>query len=214
MADPRSILERAGRLAAGHPLPAHGFQRLTEFRERRRRAKRVTAAIFALVLVAVTFGWLAWSLTGAERPRPAREFEGRSPSDVLTSSIVGMCLSVGPTAARAIEQEVSIRTRSHLSVSLTAEWAELDESEEGRLAFELAGPAGTARSDAWTFGGDRRAGASGTVAWSFEDVAPGTYSVVAVASVRAFGGSGSQVEPSAGLENCALTVFVVPVEPT
>lgn len=211
MPDPRSVLERANRLAAGFPPPVDGFRRLADFRERRRRAKRVTAAVFALVLVTVTFGWLAWSLLGAEQHRPAGEFEGGSPSDVSTWSIAGTCLNAGAADRGALPREITFEARSHLFVSFIAEWAGLDAGEEGRLAFEVVGPSGTERSDSWSFDGGPNLRPSGTVTWSFEGVGPGTYSVVAVASVRASGASGSQTDLSAGLENCALTVFVIPV---
>jgi hypothetical protein len=210
MPDPRSILERASRLAADHPLPTDGFRRLVEFRERRRRAKRVSAAVFALVLVTVTFGWLAWSLTSGDRQRPAREFEGGSPSEVSTRSIAGTCLNAGPAEHGALAQEITLEARSHLLVSFIAEWSELDAGEEGHLAFEVAGPSGTDRSDAWTFGAEPDVSTSGNVMWSFEAIGSGTYRVSALARVRSSGASGSQAALSAGLENCALTVFVVP----
>lgn len=211
MPDPRMVLERASQLAAGYPPPVDGFRRLIEFRERRRRARRSSTAIFALVLVTVTFGWLAWSLFGAEQHRPARDFEGGSPSDVSTRSFAGTCLDAGAAHREALPLEFTLRARSHLLVSFTAEWAALDAGEEGRLAFEVVGPRGTERSDAWSFDGERNLHTSGTVTWSFEGVAPGTYTVAAVASVRDSGASGSREDLSAGLENCALTVFVIPV---
>ena len=210
MPDPRGVLQRAGRLAARYPLPVDGFRRLAEFRERRRRAKRVTAAVFALVLVTVTFGWLAWSMLGAEQHQPAREFEGGSPSNVTTRSSAGTCLNAGAVDRGALPGEIRLEARSHLFVSFTAEWAGLDAGEEGRLAWEVVGPAGTERSDAWSFEGEGNLHPSGTVTWSFEAVPPGTYSVAAVASVRALGATRSETDLSAGLENCALTVFVIP----
>lgn len=210
MPDPRRVLERAGRLAADYPPPVDGFRRLAEFRERRRRNKRVTAAVFALVLVTVTFGWLAWSLFGTELHRPAREFEGGSPSDVSTRSIAGTCLDVGAAERGALPVEITLETTSYLLLSFTGEWAGLDAGEEGRLAFEVVGPPGTERSDAWSFAGERNLHTSGAVTWAFEGLPPGTYSVAVVASVRAYGASGSQTDLSAGLENCALTVFVIP----
>jgi hypothetical protein len=212
MPDPRSILERADRLAGAFPAPDGGFERLTRFRERRRKTRRVTTALFALLLVTATFGWLAWSLTNAERSTPAHEFEGSSPSEVSTRSIAGTCVSVGQADRDALAQEITLEASSHLLVSFTAEWAGLDSGEEGRLAFEVVGPAWTERSDAWTFGGRPNASTSGSVTWSFESVAAGAYSVTAVASVGASAASGSLTALSAALENCALTVFVVPVK--
>jgi hypothetical protein len=210
MPDPRSILERADRLAGAFPPPADGFERLARYQERRRKARRMRAAGFTLLLVTVTFGWLAWSLTNAERHTPAHEFEGSSPSDVSTRSIVGTCVSVGQADRIALAQELTLEVSSHLLVSFNAEWAGLDPVEEGRLALELVGPAGKERSNAWTFRGEPNVSTSGTVTWSFESVAPGAYSVTAVASVGPSAASGSVTALSAGLENCALTVFVVP----
>ena len=48
--------------------------------------------------------------------------------------------------------------------------------------------------------------------WSFEGVAPGMYTIVAIAGVRSSTGSGSQTPVTADLNDCALTVFVVPIE--
>jgi hypothetical protein len=212
MPDPGSMLERADRLAADYPPPEDGLQRLARFRERRQRAKRAKAAVFALALVIMTFGWLAWSLTHAERTRPADEFEGTSPSQVSTVSNDGTCLEVGAIDGVALDQEITIEAMSHLVVSFTGGWEGLDAAEKGRVSFQLVGPGGTASSNPWSFGGDRASRAAGTVTWSFQGVAPGKYSIVAIALVESSAGSGSQTPATAELNDCALTVFVIPIE--
>lgn len=212
MPDARSVLDRADRLAGGYPPPEDGLERLARFRERRQRAKRATAAVFALALVIMTFGWLAWSLTHAGRTRPAHEFEGTSPSRVSTLSNDGTCLEVGAVDGAALDQEITIEAMSHLVVSFTGGWTGLDAAETGHVSFLLVGPGGTASSNPWSFGGDRASRASGTVTWSFEGVAPGVYSIVAIAGVGSSAGSGSQTPVAAELNDCALTVFVVPIE--
>jgi hypothetical protein len=212
MPDARSVLDRADRLAGGYPPPEDGLERLARFRERRQRAKRATAAVFALALVIMTFGWLAWSLTHAGRTRPAHEFEGTSPNRVSTLSNDGTCLEVGAVDGAALDQEITIEAMSHLVVSFTGGWAGLDAAEKGHVSFLLVGPGGTASSNPWSFGGDRASRASGTVTWSFGGVAPGMYSIVAIAGVGSSAGSGSQTPVAAELNDCALTVFVVPIE--
>ena len=212
MPDARSILDRADRLAGGYPPPEDGLQRLARFRERRQRAKRATAAVFALALAIMTFGWLAWSLAHAERNRPAHEFEGTSPSQVSTVSNDGTCLEVGAVDGAALDQEITIEAKSHLVVSFIGGWAGLDAAEKGHVSFQLVGPDGTTSSSRWSFGGDRASSASGTVTWSFQGVAPGMYTIVAIAGVGPSAGSGSQTPVTAELNDCALTVFVVPIK--
>jgi hypothetical protein len=66
----------------------------------------------------------------------------------------------------------------------------------------------------WGVSNDPRLHDSGTVMWSFDDVGPGAYDVFADARTDpvpgAPGTGNTNNNPSAVLENCALTVFVIP----
>lgn len=66
----------------------------------------------------------------------------------------------------------------------------------------------------WGVSNDPRLHDSGTVMWSFDGVQPGVYDVFVDARTdpvpRPAGGGNTNDDPSAGMGNCALTVFVIP----
>lgn len=67
----------------------------------------------------------------------------------------------------------------------------------------------------WGVSNDPRLHDSGTVMWSFDGVQPGVYDVFVDARTDPVpgpaGGGNTNDDPSAGMGNCALTVFVIPV---
>jgi len=140
--------------------------------------------------------------------------KGGSPSAVYMNKNPDFCTTVDNAGGSVIHQEVTVDAEAHLLAYFTFEWGSLKERLEGLVDIALLASDETVvgDSDEWGFPGDRIPRTSGTVMWSFEDVPPGTYTVHGAARVDATPAGGLPVsELSADLEECALTVFVVPV---
>lgn len=148
-------------------------------------------------------------------------FHGASPSDVFMSVAQGespVCAEIGfDSGAIAMPTVVQVGGLSHLLVYFTAEWGALGDREEGLLSIELLDDEGgvvSATPFEWGVPGDavleRHAT---TVMWTFDNVSPGTYTVQANARVDPIppGPGPSHGRLGAGLNDCALTVFVAPV---
>jgi hypothetical protein len=98
-------------------------------------------------------------------------------------------------------------------VYFSSEWSGLDTGAELLLSFAVNDGAGNffvGTPFGWGLGNNPRTHDSGTVMWSFDDVQPDVYDVHVDARVDPVPGPHGGGHPSAVLENCALTVFVVP----
>jgi hypothetical protein len=126
---------------------------------------------------------------------------GGSPSDVFMQATPAVCSNAGSLMA----QDLTLAEESHLLVYFTGEWTRLSVNETGFLWFRLDG---TDTDFDWRFAGHTLPETTGTVMWTFEDVAAGTHTVSAHSQVR-------EIPPgrkaSAELRHCAFTVFVIPV---
>ena len=147
---------------------------------------------------------------------------GLTPSDVYSTNgppggeICGVVDTFG--VAPVLPTRVTVAVPSNLLVYFTSEWSGLEASTELLLNFQVHDDAGNPVASTpfeWGVGNDPRLHDSGTWMWSFDDVDPGAYDVFVDARTDpvpgAPGGGNTNNNPTAVLENCALTVFVNPV---
>jgi hypothetical protein len=135
---------------------------------------------------------------------------GGPPSDVYmkTQPAPEACVEdINPDSVTAFPLEIGFAVTSHVLASFTFEWTGLDRGEVGGLNLVLDG---TGAGSQYDFARTRpRVNPNGTVTWSFPNVAPGTHSVAVFAVVDRIGSIGNP-DLLAGLENCSLSVFVMP----
>lgn len=144
---------------------------------------------------------------------------GVTPSDVYTTTEPDSCGDVDTFGeAPILPTRVTITGPSNLLVYFTSEWAGLEADTELLLGFRVNDDAGNevlSTGFEWGVSNDPRLHDSGTVMWSFDGVQPGVYDVFVDARTDPVpgpaGGGSTHNNPSAGMGNCALTVFVIPV---
>lgn len=179
---------------------------------RRPRASRAVAVVAAIVAVLAVMGF-----PGVSFGVPTT-VHGVSPSDVFMNTEPEVCAEVDLAGSGLMHTAVTFDQDSHLLVYFTFEGSGFGTRTELLLGPEVADEAGDlfrGRPFEWGFVGNAAsAHTSGTVMWTFEDVPAGSYFVSMTHRVETIpsglpGGS----HPSAVLENCALTVFVIPVAP-
>jgi len=135
-------------------------------------------------------------------PRPA------GPSAVFTQTNPDTCLAAGPNGQTAMEQDFTLDAESRVLVYFTFEWGRLSTHKVGHLSMGLEGPETEVPSEPWRFSGTVSTQTSGTVMWTFDNVAAGPHTVHVFAYVTFMGTDASA--PSADVNGCALTVFVIP----
>lgn len=172
--------------------------------------KRFSApkASTAVAVVAAIVAILAVMFPGLGFGQPTTS-HGGPPSEVFMQATPAVCLTDGSPMA----QELTLAETSHLLVYFTGEFSGLGVNETGFLWFRLDG---TDTNLDWQFPGHSLPETTGTVMWTFEDVAAGPHNVSAQALVRAANPNSDQEtgrEGSADLDHCAFTVFVIPVAP-
>jgi len=133
---------------------------------------------------------------------------GGSPSDVYMQTDPNTCLNAGPNGQTAMEQFFDLGAESHVVVYFTSEWARLNTHERGHISMGLDGGP-EVPVEGWRFSGTVSSHTSGTVMWTFDNVAPGHHRVNVFARVASI--QHDAEERSADLNSCALTVFVMPV---
>jgi hypothetical protein len=143
---------------------------------------------------------------------------GVTPSDVFTTTEPEICAEVDTFGtAPILPTEVSVTATSNLLVYFSSEWSGLEADTELLISFRVNDSAGNfvvGTPFEWGVSNDPRLHDSGTVMWSFNDVQPGFYDVAGDARTDPVpgpsGGGKTNNNPTAVLENCALTVFVIP----
>jgi hypothetical protein len=166
-------------------------------------AVAVVAAIVAILAVTfprVGFGGTIFS-------------HGGSPSDVYTQTTPdpsNSCLAAGPNGQIAMEQFFDLGAESHVVVYFTFEWARLSTHERGHISMGLDGrPETEVPLEGWRFSGTVSSHTSGTVMWTFDNIAAGHHRVNVFARVGSI--EHDAAARSADLNACALTVLVTPV---
>ena len=170
-----------------------------------RKFGRTSAAIG--VCVGVVFAVLVFPGVGIGAPTTSH---GGSPSDVYmkTQPAPEECVgNINPDSVTAFPLEIEIASTSHVLAYFTFEWHGLERGEAGLLNLVLDGTGPGSQYDfART---ERRINTTGTVMWSFPNVAPGTHTLEVFAWIDQVGSIGNP-DFLAGLENCSLTAFVMP----
>jgi hypothetical protein len=182
------------------------MRRLSGFRAS--RAVAVAAAVVAVL--AVRFPGLGIGQTSTSH--------GVTPSDVYTTTDPGICADVDTFGqAPILPTNVTVAASSNLLVYFASEVSGLLADTELLLTFRVNDDAGNevAQMGEWGVSNDPRLNDSKTIMWSFDNVEPGAYDVFVDARTDPVpgppGGGNTNNNPSATLEHCALTVFVIPV---
>lgn len=133
---------------------------------------------------------------------------GGPPSNVFMQRDPGMCAMVDSTQTAVFTMDITLDAPSHLLLYFTAEWGALNSREEGLLnpSLDFDPPL------EWGVSGHTIPRTTSTVMWSWDDVPAGTHNVGVGARVEASPDPSRPpgVQPSSGLNECALTVFVIP----
>jgi len=179
--------------------------------QRSRGMRRLTASkAWAAAAVVAAIVAVLGVMVGVGIADPG-ESHGGSPTDVFMNTVEPSCTQADREGVHAMGTAVDFDQGSHLLVYFTSQWSGLNDDKELLLGFEILDVNGEVfRSPVWADGTAQSTQGSGTVMWTFEDVPAGDYTVQMFAQVR----TGSVPAHAAGthalLENCALTVFVIP----
>lgn len=172
----------------------------------------------AVAVVAAIVAVLAVMFPGLGIGQPTTS-HGGTPSDVFTktqpahASGAGCVEDVNPDSVTDFPLQIEVATTSHVLATFTFEWFGLERGEVGGLNLVLDGVGPGAEYDFVAPEAPRaRVNPNGTVMWSFPNVEPGTHTVAVFAVVNQLGSIGDP-DLGAGLENCSLTAFVMPVAP-
>jgi hypothetical protein len=162
-------------------------------------AVAVVSAIVAVLTVMAVPG-ISVGETTASQGAPGTVFMQRDP---------GTCAMVDGTQAAVMTLDITLDGPSHLLLYFTAEWGSLSSREEGLLnpSLDFEPPF------EWGISGHTIPRTTSTVMWSFDNVSAGTHNVGVGARVEASPDTSNPpgVNPSSDLNECALTVFVIPV---
>jgi len=174
--------------------------------------RRLTAskAWAAVAVVAAIVAVLA-VMVGVSIADPG-ESSGGSPTDVFMNTQPEICTQADREGVNAMGTAVDFDQGSHLLVYFTSQWSGLNDDKELLVGFEILDVDGEffADSPLWADGTAQSTHGSGTVMWTFEDVPAGDYTVQMIAQVRTGPVPAHAAGTHALLENCALTVFVIP----
>jgi len=159
-----------------------------------------------LFVVVAVLAVLALPVIGVGQPTSSH---GGSPSDVFMSTTPDVCNGEEPVEIEPVSlmpTAVSVGEESHLLAYFTSTWSASHKRPELLLSLQIEGDGFSETSTDWIArgGGGHY---TGTVMWTFEDVASGDYTVQASARV---GGPLTGGRHGWNLQNCALSVFVVP----
>jgi len=179
---------------------------------------RRTNPVAAAVLGAVAAVLVIVALPGLSIGEPTTS-HGLTPSDVFTTTEPEGCGDVDTFGVPPVlPTRVTVTEPANLLVYFTSEWSGLQADTELLLQFRVNDDEGNfvvGTPFEWGVSNDPRLHDSGTVMWSFDDVQPGAYNVFVDARTDPVpgpaGGGNTNNNPTAVLENCALTVFVNPV---
>jgi hypothetical protein len=166
----------------------------------RRASTAVALVASAVAVLAVMFPGLSLGEATTSQGVPSTVFMQREP---------GMCAMVDGTQAAVMTLDITLDGPSHLLLYFTAEWGSLNSREEGLLnpSLDFEPPF------EWGISGHTIPRTTSTVMWSFDNVPAGTHNVGVGARIEASPDTSNPPggNPSSGLNECALTVFVIPV---
>ena len=137
---------------------------------------------------------------------------GGSPTDVFMRSerFPETCAPIGVNvdSVKIMPLQVEVEVPSHLLVYFSFEWSMLESHEVGQVNPELDG---AEAAFIWRFTGNSTGThIGGTVMSSFPNVDPGAHTVDVFAAVSSVPFGGMRGRLFANMENCVLTVMVLP----
>lgn len=185
---------------------------------RRPSGSRASAAVAVVAVIVAVLAVMFPGLGFGE----SRTSHGLTPTDVFTttqdpeSETCGEADTFGTPPI--MPTQVSVAATSNLLVYFTSEWVGAATDTELLLIFTVkdahGNVVGGAPQGEWGLTNNPRTHDSGTVMWSFDDVQPGVYQVFVDARTDPVpgpaGGGNTHNNPHATLDECALTVFVIP----
>jgi hypothetical protein len=171
------------------------------------RTSTAIAVVAAIAVLAVMFPGLGIGQTSTSH--------GVTPSDVFTRTEPEVCAEVDTFGTNTLfGSEFSVAATSNVLVYFSGERSGRDSETELLLSFavnDLQGNFVVGTPFEWGLSNNPHIHDSGTVMWSFDAVQPGDYEVVFDARTDPVPDPRGGGNPTAVLENCALTVFVIPV---
>ena len=139
---------------------------------------------------------------------------GGTPSDVYTTTEPQHCAVVDVDGVSAMPTAVTVDGTSNLLVSFSAEKSGIHGNDELLVTIDVFqnGTFLEGTPFEWGFGRTFKTHESGSVEWTFDSVAPGTYTVQVGARMDpAPPGPKGEGHPVAVMENCSLRVIVSPI---
>lgn len=144
---------------------------------------------------------------------------GGSPSNVFMSTEPNVCNGddkIGSEPVGLLPTAVQVGQESHLLIYFTGTWSRPSGPESGLvLTLQVEGDEFLTTSAEFLNNTDsghdeRSAHITGTVMWSFPDIASGDYTVSAIGVVPGFV-PGTNGQSGVNVQACSLTAFVIPV---
>jgi len=179
---------------------------------RRLTASRASTAVAVVAAIVALLALLGFPGLGIAETTTSH---GMTPSDVFTRIEPEICAEVDTFGTNTyFGPEVNVAATSNLLVYFSTEWSGLETDTELLLLFSVNDDEGNfvvGTPFEWGLSNNARIHDSGTVMWSFDAVQPGDYEVLFDARTDPVPGPRGGGKPTAVLENCALTVFVIPV---
>lgn len=162
----------------------------------------VLSMAFVLSVAGVAFGLATTS-------------HGGTPTDVFMTQDPDVCSPtgdrIGIEQVQLVPTTVTVVQQSHLLAYFGGMWSRFEPDSTLVLWFEIVDANGVSELSPSFDVANGPIHGSGTLMWTFDNVAPGTYTVQTLAAL--FPQRGAFVPHGAGanIQNCALTVFVNPV---
>lgn len=176
-----------------------------------RASTSVAIVASAVAILAVVFPGLGFGETIS--------FQGGPPSNVFMNTETNVCNGddkIGGEPVALLPTAVQVDQESDLLVYFTGTWSRPSGPESGLiLTLQVEGESVLASSAEFLNNTDsghdeRSAHITGTVMWSFPDIAPGSYTASAIGVVPGFV-PGTNGQSGVNVQACALTAFVMPV---
>lgn len=162
----------------------------------------VISMAFVLSVAGVAFGLASTS-------------HGGTPTDVYMTQDPEVCSptgdKIGIEQVQLVPTTVNVAQQSHLLAYFGGMWSGFEPDSTLVLWFEIRDANGFSELSPSFDVSKGLVHGSGTLMWTFDDVAPGTYTVQALAALFPQRGAFIPHGDGANIQNCALTVFVNPV---
>lgn len=171
--------------------------------------RRAILLVFSTVFV-LTVAGVAFALSSTSH--------GGTPTDVYTATDPDVCQKggdkIGTEQLELLPTSVTVGQQSHLVTYLGGMWSGFGSDSTLVLWIEVVNENGSRLSPSFDVS-NGPVHDSGTIMWTFDNVAPGTYTVQGLAALFPQRGQfvphGETAFTGANIQNCALTVFVNPV---